>query len=310
MVLSFTVEKEFIGFRLDSFLFLQTGQEISRTSIQKWIESGNIIHKFSDKKIKSNTKVKESEVYEIHIPPKPKLNLVPIQIPMNILYEDDHLVVIDKPEGLACHGGPEDFRPSLVNGLLFHFSELSKIAGEIRPGIVHRLDKPTTGVMVIAKNDAAHIHLSKQFQNRKIEKTYYAWLVQTPNLKIGKIDLPLKRHPHERLKMIVDPKGRKAITNYEVVKVINSKKGRNYTLVKINIETGRTHQIRVHFQHLRCPIVGDGLYSRSANEFQSFGLLLFSQRLKFQHPITNEWIENELEFPERFQKFEENAQFH
>ncbi|MCB1142547.1 MAG: RluA family pseudouridine synthase [Leptospiraceae bacterium] len=310
MILSFIVKQDEESKRLDQFLYSSTGEEISRTSVQKWIESGHVFCKNGSEKIKSNRKIKPGEIYEIHIPPRPKLSLDPIPMDLSILYEDEDMVIIDKPQGLASHGGPEDARPSLVNGLLYHFKNLSGVGGEIRPGIVHRLDKPTSGVMVIAKNDKTHIALSKQFQNRSVKKTYFAWLVQTPNLPTGRIAESISRHPTERLKMHIDPRGRKAITNYKVVKTINSKKGRNYTLVEVNIETGRTHQIRVHFQFLRCPIVGDLLYSRSAKEFSKFGLLLFSQRLSIFHPGTHKEIDIQLPFPERFQRFEEEAKFY
>ena len=163
--------------------------------------------------------------------------------------------------------------------------------------------------MVIAKTDNAHIKLSSMFQKREIEKTYYAWLVQTPKLPEGRIDLPLGRHPTERLKMCVRKDGRKAITTYKIIKSISSRKSRNFSLAEIKIETGRTHQIRVHFQNMGCPVVGDMLYSRTGNEFAQYGLLLFSQTLKFKHPFKKKIIDITLPFPERFTRFEKETEF-
>lgn len=311
MKLTTYVQEDQNDLRLDQFLAQSTGDDISRTSIQKWIKNG-LIEKISEPKstnLKANFRVKSGETFEITIPPKPKLNLSPVEMPIEILYEEEEFVIINKPPGIASHGGPGDDSPSLVNGLLYYFKNLSQIGGEIRPGIVHRLDKPTSGLMVIAKTDRAHIKLSSMFQKREIEKTYYAWLVQTPKLPEGRIELPLGRHPTERLKMCVRKDGRKAITTYKIIKSISSRKSRNFSLAEIKIETGRTHQIRVHFQNMGCPVVGDMLYSRTGNEFSKYGLLLFSQALKFKHPFKRKVIDITLPFPERFMRFEEEAEF-
>ena len=234
------VQEDQNDLRLDHFLAQSTGDDISRTSIQKWIKGGHI-ERVSEPKtsnLKPNFRVKSGETFEITIPPKPKLNLSPVEMPIEIIYEEEEFVIINKPAGIASHGGPGDDSPSLVNGLLYYFKNLSQIGGEIRPGIVHRLDKPTSGLMVIAKTDNAHIKLSSMFQKREIEKTYYAWLVQTPKLPEGRIDLPLGRHPTERLKMCVRKDGRKAITTYKIIKSISSRKSRNFSLAEIKIETG------------------------------------------------------------------------
>lgn len=309
MNLQFTVAPEQEDLRLDHFLNFSTGDEISRTSLQKWIKEGHVLRE--DGKIcKPNYKVKPAEIFLIQVPPRKKLSLDPIPMDLEVLYEEDEFLVIKKPAGIACHGGPEDTRPSLVNGLLYHFRKLSGIGGEMRPGIVHRLDKPTSGLMVIAKTDRAHIALGNQFQKREVEKRYYTWLIQCPKISSGKIEAKIMRHPTERLKMTIHEKGRKAITNYKILKTIPSPKNRNYSLAEVIIETGRTHQIRVHFQSLGCPVVGDLLYSRSGNEFQKYGLLLFAQRLAFQHPFEKRKLEFELDFPENFVLFEKEARFH
>jgi 23S rRNA pseudouridine1911/1915/1917 synthase len=309
MILQYTVLPEHENLRLDQFLSFSTGDEISRTSIQKWIQEGFVVH--TDQKIlKPSYKVKEGETFLIHVPPRKKLSLEPIPMNLEILHEEEEFLVLNKPVGIACHGGPEDSRPSLVNGLLYHFKNLSKVSGETRPGIVHRLDKPTSGLMIVAKTDRAHILLSNQFQKREVEKRYYAWLIQCPKNSTGKIETNISRHPTERLKMIVSEKGRKAITSYKILKTLSSSKNRNYSLAEVYIETGRTHQIRVHFQHLGCPIVGDMLYSRSGSEFQKYGLLLFAQKLAFWHPFEKKRLEFELPFPENFLLFEKEARFH
>ncbi|MCB1177849.1 MAG: RluA family pseudouridine synthase [Leptospiraceae bacterium] len=307
MELYFTVSDENTDLRLDHFLNFSTGDEISRTSLQKWIKEGHVILEGGTKSLKPNFRVSEGEKYKLTIPKRPKMTLDPVKMDISVIREEEDFLIINKPAGIASHGGPEDHRPSLVNGLLYYFKELSKVGGEARPGIVHRLDKPTSGLMVIAKNDKAHIALANLFMNREIEKQYYAWLIQTPRQNEGRIEGKIARHPTERLKMCISDKGRKAITNYKIEKTISSKKSRLFSLANVHIETGRTHQIRVHFQSLRCPVVGDMLYSRSGNEFQKYGLLLFSSKLKFKHPFKDEMIDIEIPFPDNFQRFESEA---
>lgn len=306
MILKFEPTPEDDEQRLDSFLAERTGDEISRTSIQKWIKNGNVVLEDSNKILKSSHKIKSNETYVLTIPPKKKILLEPIFMDIPILLEEEDFVIISKPPGIASHGGPEDDRPSLVNGLLYHYNKLSSLGGEMRPGIVHRLDKPTSGVMVVAKNDRAHIALSRLFQTREVEKRYYAWLIQGPKQEKGRIEKKICRHPTERLKMQVSDKGRKAITNYQIVNSIHTKNGKSFSLAKIGIETGRTHQIRVHFQSLGCPVVGDMLYSRSGSDFSKYGLLLFSQMIRFNHPFEKREIKVELSFPDSFSRFEKD----
>lgn len=295
--------------RLDQFLNQSTGDEFSRTTLQRWLEQGYI--KRSDGKIlKPSYKVKLHEEYIIQVPPRKKIQLEPIAIDFSVVYEEEEFLIINKPAGIATHGSLDNSEPTLVNGLLYYFKNLSKIGGETRPGIVHRLDKPTSGLLIIAKTDKAHIALSSLFQKREMEKRYYAWLLQTPKTPEGTIQEKIARHPTERLKMTISEKGKLAITHYKVLKTISTRKHRTFSFVETKIETGRTHQIRVHFQHIKCPIVGDTLYSRSGNEFSKYGLLLFAQRLAFPHPFTKKFLEFELPLPENFLKFEKEAQFH
>ena len=307
MKLTFETKEEDKNLRLDHFLTHATGDEISRTSIQKWIKQGCVVQTLTNQTVKAGQKVKVGEIFSINIPPRANSHLLPIQMDLSVLLDETDFMIINKPAGIASHGGPEDNRPSLVNGLLYHFKELSKFGGESRPGIVHRLDKPTSGVMIIAKNDRAHIALSGMFQKREIEKKYFAWLLQSPKSPLGRIESKIGRHPTERLKMCIRDTGRKAITNYKIIKTINSRKGRVFSLAEVTIETGRTHQIRVHFQSLGCPVVGDMLYSRSGSEFEKYGLLLFSQMIQFKHPFENRDIKVELPFPANFMNFENEA---
>jgi 23S rRNA pseudouridine1911/1915/1917 synthase len=307
MNLTFQTTEDDVNTRLDHYLNRSTGEEISRTSIQKWIKLGYIVQSPNNQTVKSGQKVKLGEIFTIHIPPRTNTHLQPISMDIPILLEEEDFIIIQKPAGLSSHGGPQDNRPSLVNGLLYHFKELSGFGGESRPGIVHRLDKPTSGVMVIAKNDRAHIALSKKFQNREVEKKYFAWLIQSPKNLNGRIESKIGRHPTERLKMCIRDTGRKAITIYKIIKTIQSRKGRVFSLVEVMIETGRTHQIRVHFQSLGCPVVGDMLYSRSGAEFEKYGLLLFSQMIRFEHPFEKREIKVELPFPDNFLNFENEA---
>lgn len=309
MQIQVTVQENNQNIRLDQFLHLATGDEFSRTFLQNLLQAGHI-QRIDGKILKPSYKVKLNEQYIIQIPPKKKLEIKPVAIDIPVVYEEEEFLVINKPAGLATHPGLDDTNPTLVNGLLYYFQNLSKLGGETRPGIVHRLDKPTSGLLLVAKTDKAHIALSSLFQKREMQKRYYAWLLQSPPNPKGTIQEKIGRHATERLKMTISEKGRTAITHYKVIKTILSKKHRNFTLVEVNIETGRTHQIRVHFQHLKCPIVGDMLYSRSGNEFVKFGLLLFAQRLAFVHPFTKKFMEFELPFPENFLKFEKEAPFH
>nr|EMN19571.1 pseudouridine synthase, RluA family [Leptospira santarosai serovar Arenal str. MAVJ 401] len=301
------VLEELSGSRLDRFLKFSFGDEVSRATIQKWIECGYV--RDQDQKIldKNSWKVKAGDRYFLSIPPRPPLNLEPIPMVLPVVLERENYLIIHKPPGIASHSGPGDRSPSLVNGLLHHFKELSKIGGETRPGIVHRLDKPTEGLMLIAKNDRAHGKLSELFRKREIEKKYYAWVQGHPPAETGTIDLPIARHPVERLKMTVSPKGRKSVTHYKVLKYINSRSGRKFSFVEVGLETGRTHQIRIHFQSQRCPVVGDLLYSRNGSQFESYGLQLLSYYLRFKDPFTREEIEATLDLSERFLRFEKNA---
>ncbi|WP_367898258.1 RluA family pseudouridine synthase [Leptospira sp. WS58.C1] len=296
------------GSRLDRFLKDYLGDEISRASIQHWIDSGWVKDGAGKILLKSSYKVSPGENFHISVPPKPPLNLTPVKMDIEVLKETPQYLIIRKPPGIASHSGPGDRSATLVNGLLYKFKELSSIGGKSRPGIVHRLDKPTEGIMIVAKNDQAHAKLSELFRRRNITKKYLAWVQGTLPEGEGTIDAPIGRHPVERLKMTVTPKGRASVTHYRILRTAVSKNGRKFSLIEADLETGRTHQIRVHFQSLRCPVVGDLLYSRNAALFENYGLLLLSYWLEFKDPFTGEEVQIVLTPPPRFESFEANLE--
>jgi len=303
MRLTAEVTEEFDNSRLDHFLSLALGDDFSRSQIQKWIKAGHVSLD-NNSSLKANFLVTSGEKYTIEVPVKPRQAIVPI--PMNLLVVADFqdFMIIDKPVGVPTHPGPGDNATSLVNGLLYQFQELSPGNDDNRPGIVHRLDKPTSGLLIIAKNDKAHLHLSRLFQDRKVYKRYYAWVLNAPKESSGTINSPIKRHPVERMKMCINEHGRPSVTHYKVLKTMVGKSGQKYSLVEVEIETGRTHQIRVHMQSIGCSVVGDVLYSRSFQKYEKFGLLLFSQKLEFTDPFTGQTVSAELPFPDRFTEFE------
>lgn len=301
-----TVSEEYDNQRLDQYLVESIGDDISRSSVQKWIRKG-CVKLGEDVITKTGHKVYSGDILNIQIPAKPKINLEPIQMDIPIIWEDESYRIIHKKPGIATHPGPGDSSETLVNGLLYQFQQLSKGSSDERPGIIHRLDKPTEGLLIVAKNDKAHAAMSKMFQERNINKIYYAWVLQSPIEPEGTINMPIGRHPKDRLKMTIREDGRNAITHYKTIKVVNSKKGRKFSLLEINLETGRTHQIRVHMQSISCPIVGDLLYSRTGMDYKKYGLMLLAKSISFIHPYSGESVTAEIDFPERFDNFEQNA---
>lgn len=306
MIIETKVPDSYEGYRLDLFLLESLSDDLSRSTIQSWIRQGGV-RREGIPILKSGYKVSEGETFEITSIAKPKINLEPVKMDIPVLYEEEDFWIVHKPPGIATHPGPGDRSITLVNGLLHQFSQLSSQSGSTRPGIVHRLDKPTEGVLIVARNDRAHAYLSKLFMERKMNKVYYAWVLQTPPETEGTIDQPIGRHPKERLKMMVRPDGRRAITHYKTIAVINSKKGRKFSLLEIHLETGRTHQIRVHLLSIGCPIVGDLLYSRSGMEYKKYGLMLISKSIQFTHPKDQHDVLAQIEFPKRYTDFEKNC---
>jgi len=251
-----TTNLKLAGQRLDKTL-TQLLPEFSRARIQALIKQGLVAR--GDKVVKdASAKVKEDEVYTIHMPPPEPAVPAAQKIPLKIVYEDDDLLVIDKPVGMVVHPAPGHHDATLVNALLAHCGKsLSGIGGVARPGIVHRLDRDTSGLMVVAKNDAAHQALSRQFADRTLSRTYHALIWGTPAPRAGIIEAPVGRSPRDRKKMAVTAKGKKAVTHYKVLESFAQ-----VSLVECRLATGRTHQIRVHFSHQKHPVVGDPTYGK------------------------------------------------
>mgnify|MGYP001665725148 FL=1 len=287
------VSDEETGERIDSFLSGKT--EFTRTRIQQLIKDKNIT--VNGKATKSSYKIEENDEIAIEVPEAETTEIKPENIKIDIVYEDSDIAVINKQAGLVVHPAHGHYSGTLVNAILYHIKDLSGINGEIRPGIVHRLDKDTSGLIVIAKNDKVHTALTEMFQEKKIRKTYLAILKGKLNKTEGKVVTQIGRDKNDRKKMtVIDDitKGKNAITNYKVVSQNNL-----FTLVKVNIETGRTHQIRVHMRHLGYPILGDSVYGRKDNEKRQ---MLHAYKLEFLHPVTGHQMEFTGEIPEDFQK--------
>lgn len=289
----FVVDEKDQGIRIDKYLS-EVFNDKSRSFIQGLIEKENI--KVNNKIPKSNYKVKSSDEIEVIIDEPELLNVDPEDIPIDILYEDEDVVVVNKPQGMVVHPAPGNYNGTLVNALLFHCTDLSSINGVVRPGIVHRIDKDTSGVLVVAKNDESHNKLSEQLKDHSMKREYYALVEGRIKNDKGIIDKPLARSKKDRLKIGIVEGGKRAVTHYEVIERYNG-----YTLIKCMLETGRTHQIRVHMASMGFPLVGDPLYGFKKQKFKLKGQMLHAKTLGFIHPSKNEYIEFTTELPEHFQ---------
>lgn len=296
---TFKVETSALESRLDSWLHERL-PEHSRGTIARWILDGNI--QVDGKKAKPSLKPKAGQCIEVTPPPARPLELVPEEMPLDVLFEDEHVIVINKPPGLVVHPAAGHDVGTLVHGLLHHCSgQLSGIGGVARPGIVHRLDQDTSGCIVMAKNDTAHLSLTKQFAERSVYKTYLAVVCGRVDLPKGTVNAPIARHPSQRKLMAVVDGGRQAVTDYEVIQHFST----HATSVKAILHTGRTHQIRVHFKHLGHPLFGDETYGikPSAKLSKAIGFvpkrqLLHAWKLAFTHPVTLQKVELEAPIPE------------
>ena len=289
-----TAEAEDAGTRADVFLAAKLG--VSRSNMQKLLEDGRV--KRGEKIIKANYKVRAGEMFVVDIPEPEPIEAVPENIPLDIIYEDDDVVVLNKARGMVVHPAPGNYTGTLVNALLYHCSSLSGINSAIRPGIVHRLDKDTSGIMIVAKNDAAHISLSQQIQSKTAVRTYLAVVRGNIKTDSGTIETQIARDKNDRKKMaVVKEGGRDAITDYEVLERFGK-----YTLVRCKLRTGRTHQIRVHMEYLGYPLVGDPKYSPMKTPFGIKGQALHSHTLEFTHPRTGERMKFEAPLPEDMHK--------
>lgn len=293
------VPEENAGERLDRFLAVAL-EEFSRSYLQRLIREGHVTA--AGNALRQNHRVRTDEEIRIVIPEPEPIDLAPQDIPLAIIYQDASLAVINKQAGLAVHPGPGNRDGTLVHALLFHIKDLSSIGGMERPGIVHRLDKDTAGLMVVAKTDAAHHILAEAFANRRVKKRYAAVVVGRPPSARGSIGLPIGRHQKYRHKMAVDEKGREARTDYAVKRVYNCRLGL-FSLLDLDLHTGRTHQIRVHLSALGCPVVGDPIYSKKWEKYRVPFLLLASVGLEFEHPDDGRVMRFEAEMPGHMKDF-------
>mgnify|MGYP005768376357 CR=1 FL=1 len=280
--------------RLDAYIASKQS-DLSRSNIQKLIDSGDILVNNSIKKM--SYKVQEGDVIHINVPEAREANIKPENIPIDIIYQDNDIIVVNKPKGLVVH--PADGNPdgTLVNAIMAICKDgLSGIGGELRPGIVHRLDKDTSGLLIVAKNDKAHRLMSEQIKNREVRKIYIALVKGVVSENEATIDMPIGRSTKDRKKMAVRKDGKEAVTHFKVLK-----RYPNYTLLEVKIDTGRTHQIRVHMAEIGHPVVGDMVYSSGKNEFGVEGQMLHAKSLDFKHPITGEQMHLEAPLPKYFE---------
>ena len=282
------------GERLDKFI--ADNSDISRSYAAKLCEDGLVM--LGGKPLAKKYKITGGEEIEIDVPKPEELSIEPEDIPLDIVYEDSDVIVVNKPQGLCVHPAPGNESGTLVNGLVYHCGgELSAINGVIRPGIVHRIDKDTSGLLIVAKNNEAHLKLSEQLKERKAMRKYVALVNGNIKEEDGTINKPIARNPVDRKKMAVVQGGREAITHFNVLERFGQ-----YTLVECILETGRTHQIRVHMASIGHSIVGDPLYGIKKEKFNLQGQLLHAKTIGFVHPTTGEMMEFSSEIPEYFQK--------
>jgi 23S rRNA pseudouridine1911/1915/1917 synthase len=262
---------------LDQFLAEQL-EELTRSAAQRLAEEEHVL--LNGKPLKKNYKMTGSETLEVHLPDPEPIDAMPQNIPLDIAYEDEDLLVINKPKGMVVHPAPGNPDGTVVNAVLYHCGEsLSGIGGAFRPGIVHRIDKDTSGLLIIAKNDRAHLYLSEQLKDHTLARTYEAVVIGGLKEDKGTVNAPIGRSPKDRKKMAIVPDGRHAVTHYEVLA-----RYPGYTHIRCKLETGRTHQIRVHMASLGHPIVGDEVYGPSKSKFDLQGQCLHARELTFLHP--------------------------
>ena len=281
------------GVRLDKAI-AELDSDISRMMIQKLIEDNKVL--VNGKKEKPSYKVKINDKIKIELDPPKETTLKAEDIPLNIIYEDSDIIIVNKEKGMVVHPGNGNPDGTLANAIMAKCTDsLSGIGGEIRPGIVHRIDKDTSGIIIIAKNDKAHINISEQIKEHKTKKTYLALVRGNVKENEATIDMPIARSKKDRKKMAVDKDGKKAVTHFKVLKRYN-----DCTLLEVIIETGRTHQIRVHLAKIGYPIIGDYTYSNGKNRFNVEGQMLHAYKIKFKHPTTDKEVEYTAELPKYF----------
>ena len=278
--------------RLD--VFLSEKLDKTRSAVKKLVDDGVIT--VNGNKVKAGRTLKIGEEISVNIPDPVKLDLEAENIPLDIIYQDKDIAIINKPQGMTVHAGNGTHGSTLVNALLYHLDSLSGINGVIRPGIVHRIDKDTSGLLVVAKNDAAHLSLSEQIKNKTCHRIYLALLEGTVKQNDGVIDTFIGRSDKNRTMMAVKDSGRRAVTHFKVLK-----RYKEFTFAEFKLETGRTHQIRVHCKYIGHPIVGDPVYGYEKQKFKLNGQLLHAWKLELTHPSTGERMNFEAPLPDYFQ---------
>ena len=284
-----------VGKRIDKLLSEQM-PDLTRSAIQHLMQEGCVM--LRDKPVKKNAKAAAGDVIAVEVPEPKEVAIEPENIPLDIVYEDDDIIVVNKPKGMVVHPAPGNWSGTLVNALMYHCGDsLSGINGEIRPGIVHRIDKDTSGLLVVAKNDKAHQSLAEQIKIHSAGRRYFAVVYGCPKEMNGTVCAPIARHPVDRKKMTVLVGGREAITHYEVLEQYQG-----YAFMKFRLETGRTHQIRVHMAHIGHPIIGDPLYGPAKDKWKLQGQCLHAGELELTHPTTGERMLFEAPLPEYFEQ--------
>ncbi len=290
---TYKIGDENVNCRIDKVIPI-LNENITRMVTQKLLEEEKIL--VNGKKIKASYKLKLNDEITLEIPEVKETEILPEDIELDILYEDEYIIVVNKEKGMVVHPANGNYTGTLVNALMYKCKEtLSGIGGEKRPGIVHRLDKDTSGVLIVAKCDKAHLNISNQIKNHEVKKTYIALVKGVVKDDEATIDMPIGRSKKDRKKMDIDKNGKNAITHFKVLQ-----RYQGYTLLEVNIETGRTHQIRVHLSTIGYPIVGDMVYSNGKNEFNVQGQMLHAKSIEFLHPITLKKMKVEAPLPAYF----------
>ena len=299
----FIVSVEDEGKRIDAYL-ASRNEELSRVAIQRLIDDEKIL--VNKKKTKASYKVQDGDLITLEEEQPKEVSLKAQEIPIEIIYEDKDIIVVNKPKGMVVHPANGNPDGTLVNAIMAVCKDsLSGIGGELRPGIVHRLDKDTSGVLIVAKNDKAHINMSEQIKEHQVEKTYIALVRGIVKENEASISMPIGRSDKDRKKMAVKKNGKGAITHFKVLERFPK---HNCTLLEIKIETGRTHQIRVHLSHIGYPVIGDEVYSSGKNEWNVKGQCLHAKSLKFKHPITNKEMFLEAKIPDYLENIIEDME--
>lgn len=290
-VFEFQIEQK--SGRVDKYLTTEL-ENMSRSKVQNLIADGYVF--VNDETIKANYKLEAGDKVEVFVPEPEAVDVEAEDIPLDIIYEDKDIVLINKTQGMVVHPGAGNPNGTLVNALLFHIKDLSGINGEIRPGIVHRLDKDTSGILIVAKNDEAHVNLSEQLQNRTVKRKYWALVHGILPHEHGTINAPIGRDPKDRQKFTVIKGGKEAISHFRVLERIQK-----YSLLEVSLETGRTHQIRVHLNYIDHPVAGDKVYGPKKS-LEGNGQFLHARMLEFTHPRTGETMSFEAELPALFEE--------